>query len=388
MIFLSEISKAIAPTLARKLFMMAKEYDNVIDFTIGDPDIITPQPICKAAYDACLNGHTRYSANAGIIDLREAIAKHINSDYNTDYKSENVAVTIGAMEALYISLMCLLNKDDEVIILAPYWIQYENMVRLMGANPIIVDRFTDKEKFEIDLDYLQSVISDKTKAIIINSPNNPSGMVYSSEFLKALSVIAKQNSLVIIADEVYNTLVYDKEFVSVSQFCNPENLILINSFSKSFAMTGWRVGFLAAPAEFTATVVKLQQNIANCVATPAQYAALEAIENFSTYSEEIRTEFLNRRNTAVAELNKIDKIKFNIPNGTFYAFIDVSETGLDSQEFAFSLLREKQVAVVPGVAYGEKFDDYIRLAFTLNQEKLIDGIRRLKEFVDSIRERR
>ena len=183
-IIFSESSKAISPTLARKLFMMAKEYDDVIDFTIGDPDIVTDKEICKAAYNASLNGHTRYSANAGIPELRNTIAKRLNEDYNTDFNLDNIAITVGAMEALYLSLMALINKNDEVIILAPYWIQYENMVKILNGKPIVIDKFTNKDSFEIDLEKLKRAISHKTKAIIINSPNNPSGYVYSAQFLK------------------------------------------------------------------------------------------------------------------------------------------------------------------------------------------------------------
>lgn len=383
-IIFSESSKAISPTLARKLFMMAKEYDDVIDFTIGDPDIVTDKEICKAAYNASLNGHTRYSANAGIPELRNTIAKRLNEDYNTDFNLDNIAITVGAMEALYLSLMALINKNDEVIILAPYWIQYENMVKILNGKPIVIDKFTNKDSFEIDLEKLKRAISHKTKAIIINSPNNPSGYVYSAQFLKEIADIACKNDICIIADEVYNTLVYDEKYVSVLDICNKDNVILINSCSKTFAMTGWRVGYLAANSDFIKVIIKLQQNVANCASTPSQYAALEAFEKFDYYSSLVKDEFEKRRDVLVKELKNIELLKFKIPKGTFYCFIDISKTNMKSEEFAFSLLKEKQVAVIPGIAYGSSFDNYIRLAFTLEEEKIILGINRLKEFLNSI----
>lgn len=378
----SNLSRIIAPTLSRQLFMMAKQYDDVIDFTLGDPDVPTPKDICDVAYNVTINGKTHYAPNAGLPALREAIAKQVSKESGIDYTANNVAVTIGATEAVYLSFMACINPGDEVIILAPYWVQYENIVKFLGGKPVIIDTF--KEDFEPDLNVISKAINDRTKAIVLNSPNNPSGYVYKDAFLKELAEIARANSILIFDDEAYRSLVYDGEYPSISKYCRKEDIFIINSFSKEFSMTGWRVGYVVADEDFINTVVKFQQNIAVCVSTPNQYAAIEAITNKDKYAGGIKDVFQKRRDVLTKELSKIDKLKFKAPAGTFYAFIDISSTGMDSKTFCFSLLEKQHVAVIPGVAFGEAFDNYIRLAFTLNEDKLVEGISRIKEFLNQL----
>lgn len=379
---LSNLSRVIAPTLSRQLFMMAKQYDDVIDFTLGDPDVATPQAICDAAYNAAIHGKTHYAPNAGLPALREAIAKQMSKESGIDYTANNVAVTIGATEAVYLSFMACINPGDEVIILAPYWVQYENIVKLLGGTSVIIDTF--KKDFEPDLNAIRKAINDHTKAIVVNSPNNPSGYVYKDVFLKELAEIASTNDILIFDDEAYRSLVYDGEYPSIAKYCGKEDIVIINSFSKEFAMTGWRVGYVVAHEDFINTVVKFQQNIAVCVSTPNQYAAIEAITNKDKYDGGIKDVFQRRRDVLTRELSKIDKMKFKAPAGTFYAFIDISSTGMDSKSFCFSLLEKRHVAVIPGVAFGEAFDNYIRLAFTLNEDKIIEGISRIKDFINQL----
>lgn len=379
---LSALSRVIAPTLSRQLFMMAKQYDDVVDFTLGDPDVPTPKAICDAAYNAAINGKTHYAPNAGLPALREAIAKQVSKESGIDYTANNVAVTIGATEAVYLSFMSRINTGDEVIILAPYWVQYENIVKLLGGKPVIIDIF--KEDFKPDLNAIHKAINDHTKAIVLNSPNNPSGYVYSDAFLKELAEMASANNILIFDDEAYRSLVYDGEYPSIAKYCGKEDIVIINSFSKEFAMTGWRVGYVVAEEDFINTVVKFQQNIAVCVSTPNQYAAIEAITHKDKYAGGIKDVFHKRRDILTRELSKIDKLKFKAPAGTFYAFIDISSTGMDSKSFCFSLLEKQHVAVIPGIAFGDAFDNYIRLAFTLNEDKLIEGARRILTFVNNI----
>ena len=380
MIELSALSRAIAPTLSRQLFMMAKQYDDVIDFTLGDPDVPTPKAICDAAYNAAINGKTHYAPNAGLPTLREAIAKQVNKENGIEYTANNVAVTIGATEAVYLSFMACINPGDEVIILAPYWVQYENIVKLLGGRPVIIDSF--KEGFEPDLDVIFKAINKKTKAIVVNSPNNPSGYIYNDAFLGVLAEMASANNILIFDDEAYRSLVYDGEYPSIAKYCRKKDIVIINSFSKEFAMTGWRVGYVVAEEDFISTVVKFQQNIAVCVSTPNQYAAIEAITNKDKYAGVIKDVFQKRRDVLTKELNKIDGLRFQSPAGTFYAFIDISSTGMDSKSFCFSLLEKQHVAVIPGVAFGKAFDNYIRLAFTLNEGRLIEGIERIKHYIN------
>ena len=379
---LSALSRVIVPTLSRQLFMMAKQYDDVIDFTLGDPDVPTPKAICDAAYNAAVSGKTHYAPNAGLPALREAIAKQMSIESGIYFSANNVAVTIGATEAVYMSFMACINPGDEVIILAPYWVQYENIVKLLGGKPVIIDTF--KEDFEPDLDAIHKAINERTKAIMVNSPNNPSGYVYNDAFLKELAEVASTNNILIFDDEAYRSLVYDGEYSSIAKYCRKEDIVIINSFSKEFAMTGWRVCYVVAGENFINTVVKFQQNIAVCVSTPNQYAAIEAITNKDQYASVIKDVFLKRRDVLTRELCKIDRLKFKVPAGTFYAFIDISSTGMDSKTFCFSLLEKQHVAVIPGVAFGDAFDNYIRLAFTLNEDKIIEGISRIKEFLNQL----
>ena len=359
--------------------MMAKQYDDVVDFTLGDPDVPTPAPICEAASLAAFKGLTRYAPNAGLPALREAIAKQVMKESGISYEGNNVAVTIGATEAVYLSFMACINPGDEVIILAPYWVQYENIVKLLGGKPVIIDSF--KEAFEPDLETIHKSITERTKVIVVNSPNNPSGYIYKEDFLRSLAELASGHHIFLFDDEAYRSLVYDQEFPSLARFCRKEDIVIINSFSKQFAMTGWRVGYVVAEENIINTVVKFQQNLAVCVATPNQYAALEAISNVEEHAGGIKEIFAKRREVLIRELNKIKDIRFQVPQGTFYAFIDISQTGIDSKTFCISLLEKKHVAVIPGVAFGESFDNYIRLAFTLNESKIVDGVNRMRDYL-------
>lgn len=379
---LSSLTRVVAPTLSRQLFMMAKQYDDVVDFTLGDPDIPTPAAICEAATKAAAEGKTRYAPNAGLHALRGVIAQQVSKDSGVAYDANNVAVTVGATEAVYLAFMACINPGDEVIILAPYWVQYENIVKLLGGKPVIIDSF--KEEFVPDLNAINKVITDKTKVIVVNSPNNPSGYIYKDAFLMKLAEMASANNILIFDDEAYRSLTYDQEFNSITKYCRKEEVVIINSFSKQFAMTGWRVGYVVGEENFIKEVVKFQQNIAVCVATPNQYAAIEAMSHAYQYASGIKDVFTKRRETLVTELNKIDKISYQAPQGTFYAFIDISKTGMDSKTFCFSLLEKEHVAVIPGVAFGEAFDKYIRLAFTLNEDKIIEGVKRIREFINQL----
>lgn len=379
---LSALTRVISPTLSRQLFMMAKQYDDVVDFTLGDPDIPTPEAICEAATKASLEGKTRYAPNAGLPALRKVIAQQVSKDSGIAYNASDVAVTIGATEAVYLAFMACINPGDEVVILAPYWVQYENIVRLLGGKPVIIDTF--KDGFEPELTTIWKAITDKTKIIVVNSPNNPSGYIYKPAFLKELAEMASANNILIIDDEAYRSLVYRQEFTSIANYCRKENVVIINSFSKQFAMTGWRVGYVVAEESFINAVVKFQQNIAVCVATPNQYAAIEAMSHAEHYTKGIKNMFAKRREILIKELNKIDSISYQAPEGTFYAFINISRTGKDSKSFCFDLLEKAHVAVIPGVAFGESFDNYIRLAFTLNEDKIIEGITRIHKYINAI----
>ena len=385
---ISKIAKSISPSPTRRLFDLAAQYDDTIDFTLGDPDVKTPIQIREAACKAIMDGKTRYSANAGLIELRRAISKTVEKRNGVYYSPENeIIVTVGAMEALYVTLLCMLDPGDEVIILEPYWINYRQMVNMCGGVPVIVDKFLDGKGFTVDPDAIEAAVTPRTKAIMLNSPNNPSGYVYGKEFMGRIADIARKYDITVITDEVYRSLVYDDcEYSSILDFDGmKERTVLIYSFSKEFSMTGWRIGYAAAPAELVSCMTRLQENIVACAPLASQHALIDVLNDPEFDSKEIISKFASRRDCIVNAVKSIPQLKMDIPVGTFYAFIDVSQTGLDANEFAYGLLESKHVAVVPGSAYGECCKNYVRIAFTLEESKIIKGFERIKEFVESLR---
>lgn len=375
----------IQPSLTRRLYDKAKEYKDVVDFTLGDPDYPTPESIRQAGCAAIQSGKTKYSANAGIRELRNIIAEHIYKETGVLYQSDNeIIVTVGAMEALYLSLLCILNPGDEVIIPAPYWVNYCHMVQMCGGKPIIV--YTDESSdFIVDVDAVGAAVTEKTRAIILNSPNNPTGTIYDDKSLEQICNLSKKHDFTILWDECYKHIVYDTRFVSVLEINDiKDRVVVINSCSKEFSMTGWRLGYAAAPADLVANMTKLQENIVACAALPSQYAAIEAFGREHSEVKEMRKGFERRRNTLVNGINKTDKLRCRLPKGTFYAFVNIEKTGLGSVNFAYNLLDKKQVAVVPGITYGEKYDNFIRISYTMDEEQIKKGVERISEFVKSI----
>lgn len=385
---LSKMARSIQPSLTRALFDKAKEYENVIDFTLGDPDYPTPKNIQEAGCRAIREGKTKYSANAGIPELRKMIANNIFKETGVDYDYESeIMVTVGAMEALYLSLCCLVDEGDEVIIPAPYWINYEHMVLMCKGTPVIVDS-KEENDFVVDIDDIKKSVTDKTVAMILNSPSNPTGMVYNKEILKELCKLAKEKDIVILWDECYKDILYDEaEFVSVLDMEDmKDHVVVINSCSKKFSMTGWRLGYGAAPAQLVANMAKLQENIAACAALPSQYAAMEAFKEANHEVDIMKQGFENRRNVLVEGINKIERLHCKYSKGTFYAFVNIKETGLDSVSFAYQLLEKQQVAVVPGITYGKCCEGYIRMAYTMNEDKIKEGLRRIEAFIRELSE--
>lgn len=384
MIKLSNLSGIIKPSLTRKLFNMAKQYDDVIDFTLGDPDILPHERIREAGCQAIMSGKTRYSQNAGLIELRDIISKKYFDEYGIDYDPLNeVIVTVGGMEGLYLALLGLINADDEVIIPAPYWINYSQMVQMCGGRPVFVNSVSETD-LSISVENIEASISKKTKAIIINTPSNPSGIVVKKDELERIAELANKYDIVVIADEVYKKLVYDDNvFCSISTMPGmKERTVLVNSLSKEFSMTGWRLGYVAAPKELIALMTMLQENVAACAPLPSQYAAIEALSHSGEYSREMIAKFAARKEVLVEECNKINKISLRLPEATFYAMLNIKNTGLKSEDFAYRLLESQHVAVVPGITYGSCCEGFVRIAFTIEEELIRTGIRRLAAFVN------
>lgn len=381
----SSISKRLKPSLTRKLFNMALSIgDDVIDLTLGDPDVLPHEEIRKAACKSIMDGNTRYSANAGLISLRESYSEFFKRQYGIAIKpEENVITTVGGMEALFLAFTSIVDEGDEVIILTPYYVNYFEMLNMCKGNAVFVERL-GKSDNEVLNEILQK-ITDKTVAIVVNSPCNPVGDIISSNILDGIAQIANSKDLFVISDEVYSSLIYDgkKHESIISRENMIDRTILIDSCSKRFAMTGWRIGFAVAPQEIISTMIKMQENIAACAPLPSQYAAIKAYSEDFDYSY-INNEYEKRRNLVFNRLNEIPKLSPLYPEATFYCFVDISKTGLDAETFAYKLLEEKHVAVVPGNAYGENFTKYIRIAFTLEESLLNLAMDKIHDFCESI----
>lgn len=380
---LSTMAEGIKPSLTRTLFNMAKAYDDVIDFTLGDPDVPTHQKIKDAGCKAIQDSKTRYSQNAGLLELREVISDYYIRKEGFEYDPiSEIMVTVGAMEGLYLALLSITNPGDEYIIPAPYYVNYGQMVHMCGGVPVIVDKPAE-EPLTFRIEDIESAITPKTKAIIINTPSNPSGKIIPWNKIEKLAELAKKHDLYVISDEVYKCLIYGenkfKSIVSIEGM--RERTILTNSLSKEFCMTGWRIGYVLANKEIVANMTKLQENVCACAPLPSQYAAIEALSSKEDYSANMKSIFSERRDALVSGINSIKGLSCTPPDATFYLMVDISKTGLKSFDFACKLLESVHVAVVPGVTYGQSCDNYVRIAFTKNVDVIKQGVERIATFM-------
>lgn len=384
---IAKVAKSIEGSLTRQLFNLAAQYDDVIDLTLGDPDIPPLQPIKEAACEAIMEGRTRYSANAGLRMLRESIAKNYQRETGIAIDPEkNVAVTVGGMEALYLSLKTIVDEGDEVIIFAPYYANYKQMVKMCLGVPVVVNTY-EKNGFIPQVEDIERCVTEKTVAIIINTPSNPTGAVIPKETLCDIAELAKKHNFVVVSDEVYSQLIYDqeKEHVSIATIEGMNSqTIVIDSLSKRQAMTGYRVGFAVAPEEVVAVMVKLQENIAACAPVVSQYAAIAAFEKCAE-NQSIKDEFRIRRDYIYPAINNIEGLHCAGSAATFYLYVNVGQTGLNGIDFAYQLLEKEHVAVVPGISYGDAYADYIRIAYTMNVDKLKLAIERIERFVNGLK---
>lgn len=381
---LSVMAEGIKPSLTRTLFNMAKAYDDVIDFTLGDPDVPTHQNVKDAGCRAIQEGKTRYSHNAGLPELRKVISEYYirKEGFQYDPLSE-IMVTVGAMEGLYLALLSITNPGDEFIIPAPYYVNYGQMVHMCGGTPVIVDKPAD-EPLSFNVDDIEAAITPRTKAIMLNTPSNPSGKIVPWHKIERIAELAKKHDLYVFSDEVYKCLVYgETAFRSILAIDGMrERTIVTNSLSKEFCMTGWRIGYVLANKDIVANMTKLQENVCACAPLPSQYAAIEALSSSQDYSADMKAIFSERRDALVEGINSIKGLSCTPPDATFYLMVNVSATGLKSFDFACRLLESVHVAVVPGVTYGQSCDDYVRIAFTLNVDRIREGVARIAQFME------
>ena len=396
--FLARRVKAIktSATIAinEKATRMRARGVDVISFAVGEPDFDTPQNIKKAAVEAIESGFTKYTAVAGIVELKEAIAEKFHNDNGLAYKTAQISVACGAKHALYNIAQVLWDKGDEVIILAPYWVSYTDQVILTGATPVIFD--TSKFKnFAIPRDELKALITPRTRAILINSPSNPTGKVYNRSELEFIAQLAVENDLLIISDEIYEKIIYDgTEFVSIAALGNEiqQRTITINGVSKAYAMTGWRIGYAAGPEKIIQAMNKIQGQATSAPNSIAQKASIAALCGPQAQVDIMRREYQKRRDYIINELNTIEGIDCNIPSGAFYAYPNVSklygskygdQVITDSVGFCAYVLDETQVALVPGLAFGT--DDFVRISYATSMENIKTGMGRIKRAIEKLK---
>ncbi|MGL5872798.1 MAG: pyridoxal phosphate-dependent aminotransferase [Xenococcaceae cyanobacterium] len=378
----------IAPSLTLAISAQAKELKakgvDICSFTAGEPDFDTPVHIKEAAKLALDTGKTKYGAAAGEQALREAIANKLRIDNNLNYQAENVIVTNGGKHSLYNLMMALIEAGDEVIIPAPYWLSYPEMVKLADGIPVIIDTSAENN-YKITPEQLKEAITPRTKLFILNSPSNPTGTVYTPAEIRALAQVVVENDLLVVSDEIYEKLLYDgAQHLSIGAVNSDifDRTIVSNGFAKAYAMTGWRVGYIAAPPEIIKAMTTIQSHSTSNVCTFAQYGAIAALESSQECIAQMLESFSDRRRIMFSGVNAISQLICPQPDGAFYVFVDISKTGLNSLDFCKLLLESQQVAAIPGIAFGA--DNCIRFSYATDTISIEKGMERLEKFVRSL----
>jgi len=395
---LAERTKKIKPSPTLAVDSKAKEMKakglDVVNFGVGEPDFDTPEHIKEAAIKAIKDGFTKYTPVGGIDELKEAIIEKLEKENKIKYKKENILVSCGAKHSLYNIAQALFGPGDEVIIPAPYWVSYPDQVLLNDAKPVILETY-EEDNFMLLPELLKEKITKKTKAIIINSPSNPTGFIYTGKVLQEIAEIALKNNIYIISDEIYEKLIYDgMSHISIASFSEEikERTILVNGLSKSHAMTGWRIGYAAGPADVIKAMTNIQSQSTSNPTSIAQKAAVAALKGPQECVEEMRKEFEKRRNYLVKELNNITGISCKMPQGAFYAFPNVKQilgkkadsvAINSSMDLSIYLLEKAQVALVPGSAFGA--EGYIRISYATSMENLSKGVERIRNALEGLK---
>ena len=369
-----------------KATKMQQAGENVIHLEIGRPDFDTPEKIKEAAYESLKAGHVFYTSNYGIPALRKEIAKWETEHHGVQYDADEVLVTVGVGEATYASMAAFLEDGDEVLVPNPVWLNYIHVPSSLGAVPVTYN-LKEENNYQIDMEELESKITDKTKIIVIVNPSNPTGGVLSRETLEKLSQLAIKNDLLVVADEIYSQLVYDDtKHVSIASLPGmKERTITLGGFSKAYSMTGWRLGYMCAPRGIIAACVRVHQYTITCASSFVQEAAVTALRDCADDVEAMRQEYQRRKDYAVKALNEIDGISCNDPQGAFYIFVNVKSLGMSSMEVAEYFLEEAKVAMVPGSAFGSEGEGYLRLSYACSYEDLQEAIRRIKDAVEKLK---
>ena len=384
MSFVSEKSKGMPRSVIREMFAMQTGLEDVVSFALGEPDFTTPKHIIDATIASFQRGETHYTPNTGIPALRKAVSETY-AKRGLSYRPEEILIDAGGVSVLNLACGAILDVGDEVLIPDPGWPNYRGMILQWGAVPVPV-AVREEDGFMYTAEALRRAITKKTKAIIINSPSNPTGGVASAETLGQIADLVKEQDLYVISDEIYHELVWSGEpYTSIAQFPGmKERTVVMDGFSKQYAMTGFRLGWGAAPQEVIVTMTKLLENMLSSVNEGVQWGGVAALTGDQSCVEEMKRVYLRRRELMVNGLNSIDKISCLMPRGAFYAFANISRTGLSSREFAVRLLQEKHTVVVPGTGFGQAGEGFIRLSYATSEEKILEGLKRMGEFVKSL----
>ena len=383
--FLSDKVQTIKPSGIRKFFDIVSEMKDAISLGVGEPDFDTPWFIRDEGIYSLEKGRTFYTSNAGLKPLRKEIVNYISRTQNINYNPDNeVIVTVGGSEAIDIGLRAVINPEDEVIIPQPSYVSYEPCAILAGAKPVIINLKSENE-FRLTPEELLNAITDKTKVLILPYPNNPTGAIMEQDDLEKIARIAKEKDLLVMSDEIYSALTYKDKHVSIASLDGmKERTILINGFSKAYAMTGWRLGYACGPQEIIKQMTKIHQFAIMCAPTTSQYAAVEALKKGDDAVEEMRKSYNQRRRFLMDSFKKMGLECFE-PFGAFYVFPCIKEFNMTSEEFATRLLTEEKVAVVPGTAFGDCGEGYLRISYAYSIENLKIAIDRINSFVSRLR---
>ncbi len=380
---LSKTVMELQPSGIRRFFDMANTMENVISLGVGEPDFDTPWHIREEGIYSLEQGRTYYTSNAGLLPLRQEISRYLAERFDLPYTSEEILVTVGGSEGIDVAFRAMLDPGDEVIIPEPCFVSYLPCVKMAGGVPVEI-ALEEKDQFKLTPQKLREAITDKTKMVVLPFPNNPTGAIMTAQELQAVADIIKEKDLFVLSDEIYSELSYHGQHVSIASLPGmAERTVVINGFSKSFAMTGWRLGYAAAPREIIKQMIKIHQYIIMSSPTTSQYAAIEALKNGMEDVGRMREAYNQRRRFLVKELNEMGLPCFE-PYGAFYVFPNISRFGMTSEEFAGRLLREQRVAVVPGDAFGKCGEGFLRISYAYSIENLKVALEKIQKFIDTL----
>jgi aminotransferase len=381
----SDRANKLSPSGIRKFFDLLANMEGVISLGVGEPDYATPWHISEAAVKSLEKGFTMYTSNSGIPELRELTVQHLKEKYRIDYDpSCEILMTVGVSEALDLAMRAILNPGDEVIMTDPHYVAYDSCVILADGKPVMVPT-NQKNNFEVEAKDIEARITGKTKAILIGFPSNPTGAVMTKQKLQDIADVARRHNLMVISDEIYARLTYDVEHTCFASLPGVKDFtILLGGFSKAYAMTGWRIGYALAPKEIIAAMTKIHQYTIMSAPTPAQVAAIEALKTGEPDVMEMVADYNRRRKVIVKGLNDIGLPCFE-PKGAFYAFPQITPTGMNSEEFSERLLKEEKVAVVPGSAFGACGEGYVRCCYATSLADIEEALKRMGRFVKKYR---